>query len=135
MTLGVSDILGVTLALAPSVKLGVAEFESDALREAVDEGVKDDVPVLEPVGVLVGVPLAVSLAVTLGVSDILGVPLALAPSVKLGVAEFDNDELREDVDDGVDDDVPVLEEVPEPELVCVAVGGGVELADKELVDE
>jgi hypothetical protein len=41
------------------------------------------------------------------------------------VAEFDSDALRLDVEDGVTDDVPVLDVVPVPVLVCDGVGGGV----------
>jgi hypothetical protein len=86
------------------------------------------VPELELVGVIVGEPLAVMLAVILDVSDTLGVTLALAPSVTDGVAEFDNDALSVNEDEGVIDDVPVLDEVPDPVLVCEGVGGGVIVA-------
>jgi hypothetical protein len=189
-TLELSEILGVILALAPNVTEGVAEFDNDALRVDVDDGVReevavpdpvevaelvgvdvrvivvepvpvsepvfdelaptvteavgvrdtdrerlvvelgviDDVAVFELVGVPVVVPLPDSLAELLGVSEILGVALALAPNVTEGVAEFDSDALREEVDEGVDDAVPVDDEVPEPELVCVDVGGGVAVA-------
>ena len=85
-------------------------------------------PELELVGVIVGEPLAVMLAVILDVSDTLGVTLALAPSVTDGVAEFDNDALSVNEDEGVIDDVPVLDEVPDPVLVCEGVGGGVIVA-------
>lgn len=58
-TLGLSETLAVTLALAPTVTDGVAELDSEALREDVDEGVDDDVLVpevdSEPVPVCVGV--------------------------------------------------------------------------------
>jgi hypothetical protein len=86
------------------------------------------VPELELVGVIVGEPLAVMLAVILDVSDTLGVTLALAPSVTDGVAEFDNDALSVNEDEGVIDEVPVLDEVPDPVLVCEGVGGGVIVA-------
>ncbi len=85
-------------------------------------------PELELVGVIVGEPLAVMLAVILDVSDTLGVTLALAPSVTDGVAEFDNDALSVNEDEGVIDEVPVLDEVPDPVLVCEGVGGGVIVA-------
>jgi hypothetical protein len=129
VTLEVSEMLGVTLALAPNVTLGVAEFESDALSEDVDEGVDDGVSVPELVRVPVGVALAVLLAVTLEDSEILGVTLALAPNVTEGVAEFDSDALRVDEDEGVSDEVPVLDVVPDPVLVCEGVGIGVTDAD------
>ena len=41
-----------------------------------------------------------------------------------GVAEYDNEELRVGVDEGVSDEVPVPDVVPDPEPVCVGVGGG-----------
>ena len=85
-------------------------------------------PELELVAVIVGEPLAVMLAVILDVSDTLGVTLALAPSVTDGVAEFDNDALSVNEDEGVIDEVPVLDEVPDPVLVCEGVGGGVIVA-------
>jgi len=44
-TLELSEILGLILALAPSVTEGVAESDSDALRVDVDDGVSDEVPV------------------------------------------------------------------------------------------
>ena len=98
-TLDVSEILGVSLALAPNVTDGVAEFVSDALRDGVDEGVSDDEPVPEavpePVFVCVGVGGDVLLAVNDaegvgdGVSDEDGVPLAEPPAdrVVVGVAD------------------------------------------------
>ena len=92
-------------------------------------------PELELVGVPVGDPLLVSLGETLDVSEILGVKLALAPSVTDGVAEFDNEALSVDEVEGVIDEVPVLDEVPDPVLVCEGVGGGVIVAVSELDDE
>ena len=85
-------------------------------------------PELELVGVPVGDPLAVMLAVILEVSEMLGVTLALAPNVTDGVAEFDSDALSVDEVEGVIDDVPVLDEVPDPVLVCEGVEGGVIVA-------
>jgi len=91
------------------------------------------VPELELVGVPVGDPLLVMLAVILDVSEILGVILALAPKVTDGVAEFDKDELRDGVDEGVCDAVLVPDAVPEPVFVCVGVGGDVLLAVNDAV--
>jgi hypothetical protein len=84
--------------------------ETDRERLIVELGVVDDVPVCELVGVLVHVPLPVELGDTLELSEILAVTLALAPNVTEGVAEFDSDALRLDVEEGVTDDVPVLDE-------------------------
>ena len=116
--------------LAPSVTDAVGERETDRERLIVDVAVEDAVPVPELVGVPVGDPLLVALGETLDVSEILGVSLALAPNVTDGVAEFDNDALSVVDDDGVSDDVPVLDEVPDPVLVCEGVGGGVIVAVK-----
>ena len=115
--------------LAPAVTEAVGEEDADRERLTVELGVIDDVAVLELVGVLVGVPLPVALGDTLELSEILGVILALAPNVTEGVAEFDNDALRVDVDDGVREEVPVPDVVPDPVLVCEGVGGGVAVAD------
>jgi hypothetical protein len=93
------------------------------------------VPELELVGVPVGDPLLVLLGETLAVSEILGVTLALAPSVTDGVAEFDNEALSVDEVEGVIEDVPVLDEVPDPVFVCEGVVGGVVVAVSELEDE
>ncbi len=120
--------------LAPVVTDAVGEGDRDRERLDVELGVVDDVAVFELVGVPVVVPLLETLADILGVSEILGVALALAPNVTEGVAEFDSDALREEVDEGVDDAVPVDDEVPEPELVCVDVGGGVAVAVVESDD-
>jgi hypothetical protein len=114
--------------LAPVVTDAVGEEDTDRERLVVELGVIDDVAVFELVGVLVGVPLPVALGETLELSEMLGVILALAPSVTEGVAEFDNDELRVNVDDGVSDEVPVPDIVPDPVLVCDGVGGGVIVA-------
>ena len=92
-------------------------------------------PELELVGVPVGDPLLVLLGETLGLSEILAVSLALAPIVRDGVAEFDSDALRLVEEEGVGDDVPVLDEVSDPVLVCESVGGGVVVADSELEEE
>jgi len=93
------------------------------------------VPELELVGVPVGDPLLVLLGETLAVSEMLGVSLALAPKVTDGVAEFDNEALSVDEVEGVIDEVPVLDEVPDPVFVCEGVGGGVVVAVSELEDE
>ena len=114
--------------LAPVVTDAVGEEDTDRERLVVELGVIDDVAVFELVGVLVGVPLLVALGETLGLSEILGVTLALAPNVTEGVAEFDNDALRVNVDEGVDDAVRVPDKVPDPVLVCEGVGGGVVVA-------
>jgi hypothetical protein len=111
--------------LAPAVTDAVGERDTDRERLVVELGVIDDVAVFELVGVLVGVPLPVALGDTLELSEMLEVMLALAPRVTEGVAEFDNDALRVVVDDGVSDDVPVPEIVPDPVLVCDSVSGGV----------
>jgi hypothetical protein len=115
--------------LAPAVTEAVGEEDADRERLAVELGVIDDVAVFELVGVLVGVPLPEALDETLELSEILEVILALAPNVTEGVAEFDNDALRVDVDDGVSDEVPVPEVVPDPVLVCEGVGEGVMVGD------
>ena len=115
--------------LAPVVTDAVGERDTDRERLVVELGVIDDVAVFELVGVLVGVPLPVALGETLELSEMLEVILALAPSVTEGVAEFDKDELRVAVDDGVSDEVLVPETVPDPVLVCDGVGGGVIVAD------
>ena len=120
--------------LAPVVTDAVGEGDRDRERLDVELGVVDDVAVFELVGVPVVVPLLETLAEILGVSEILDVTLALAPNVTEGVAEFDSDALREEVDEGVNDAVPVDDEVPEPELVCVDVGGGVAVAVVESDD-
>ena len=116
-------------ALAPVVTDAVGVRDKDRERLIVELDVVDGVPVPEFVGVLVGDPLAVMLAVILDVSEILGVTLALAPNVTEGVAEFDSDALRLDVEEGVIDGVPVLDEVPDAVLVCEGVGEGVTVAD------
>ncbi len=95
-TLELSEILGVTLALAPNVTDGVAEFDNDALRVGVDEGVDDAVhvpdmvpdPVLVCEGVGGGVIDAVNVAddVDDGVKEEEGVPLADAPRDRVVVA-------------------------------------------------
>ncbi len=121
--------------LAPSVTDAVGERDTDWERLTVELDVEDAVPVPELVGVPVGDPLLVSLGEKLDVSEILGVELALAPSVTDGVAEFDNEALSVDEVEGVIDEVPVPEDVPEPELVCEGVGGGVVVAVSELEDE
>ena len=110
--------------LAPVVNDAVGEREMDRDWLIVELGVIEDVPVVVPVGELVGVPLLVALGETLGLSEILAVSLALAPNVTDGVAEFDSEALRLDVEEGVGEDVPVLDEVSDPVLVCDGVGGG-----------
>jgi hypothetical protein len=70
--------------------------------------------------------------VTLGESDTLGVMEGLAPDETEGVAEYDSDALS--VDEGVKDDVPVRDAVPDPEPVCVVVAGGVGEAESDAVD-
>ena len=120
--------------LAPAVNDAVGERETERERLVVELGVNDDVPVCELVGVPVHVPLPVVLDETLELSEILAVALALAPNVTEGVAEFDSDALRLDVEEGVTDDVPVLDEVSVPELVCEGVGGGVVVADNVAED-
>ena len=121
--------------LAPSVTDAVGERETDRERLVVELAVDDGVPVPELVGELVGVALPVMLAVRLDVSEILGVTLALAPKVTDGVAVFDSEALIVDEVEGVIDEVPVPDDVPEPELVCEGVGGGdivaVSVADDE----
>ena len=121
--------------LAPRVTDAVGERETDRERLVVELAVDDGVPVPELVGELVDVPLPVMLAVRLGVSEMLGVSLALAPKVTDGVAEFDNEALSVDEVEGVIEDVPVLDEVPDPVFVCEGVGGGVVVAVSELEDE
>jgi hypothetical protein len=121
--------------LAPSVMDAVGERETDRERLVVELDVEDAVPVPELVGVPVGDPLPVMLAVRLDVSEMLGVSLALAPKVTDGVAEFDNEALIVDEVEGVIDEVPVLDEVPDPVLVCDGVGGGVIVAVNVLDDE
>jgi hypothetical protein len=116
--------------LAPVVNDAVGVREMDRERLIVELGVIEDVPVVVPVGELVGVPLLVALGETLGLSEILAVSLALAPIVTDGVAEFDSDALRLDVEEGVGEDVPVSDDVPDPLLVCDGVGGGDIDADK-----
>ncbi len=116
-------------ALAPVVTDAVGVRDKDRERLIVELDVVDGVPVPEFVDVIVGDPLAVMLAVILDVSEILGVTLALAPNVTEGVAEFDSDALRLDVEEGVIDGVPVLDEVPDAVLVCEGVGEGVTVAD------
>ena len=88
----------------------------------------------ELVGELVEVALDVTVAVTLPESDTLGVIDGLAPDDTEGVAEFDIDALSVSVEDGVHDDVPVRDEVPDPVPVCVGVAGGVDEAESEAVD-
>jgi hypothetical protein len=102
--------------------------ELDRERLVVEVEVIDDVPVCELVGVPVDVPLLVALGETLELSEMLGVTLALAPIVTEGVAEFERDVLRLGEDEGVVDEVPVLDEVPDPVLVCEGVAGGVIVA-------
>jgi len=121
--------------LAPVVTEAVGEDDTDRERLVVELGVIDDVAVFELVGVLVGVPLPVALGETLELSEMLGVILALAPRVTEGVAEFDNDALRVDVDDGVSDEVPVPDIVPDPVLVCDGVSGGVIVAVNVALEE
>ena len=114
--------------LAPAVTDAVGEEDADRERLGVELGVIDDVAVFELVGVLVGVPLPVALGETLELSETLPVTLALAPKVTDGVAEFDREALRVDVDDGVSDEVPVPDAVPDPVLVCEGADGGVIVA-------
>ncbi len=121
--------------LAPSVTDAVGVRDKDRERLNVELDVEDGVSVPELVGVLVGVPLPVMLAVRLDVSEMLGVSLALAPKVTEGVAEFDNEALSVDDDEGVIDDVPVLDEVPDPVLVCEGVEGGVIVAVSVVDDD
>jgi hypothetical protein len=117
--------------LAPAVNDAVGVRETDRERLVVELGVVEDDPVFVPVGVHVDVPLLVSDGETLELSEILAVTLALAPNVTDGVAEFENDALRLDVEEGVSDDVPVLDVVSDPVLVCEGVGRGVIDADNE----
>ena len=121
--------------LAPRVTDAVGERETDRERLVVELAVDDGVPVPELVGELVGVALPVMLAVRLDVSEILGVTLALAPKVTDGVAVFDSEALIVDEVEGVIDEVPVPDDVPEPVFVCEGVGGGdivaVSVADDE----
>ncbi len=121
--------------LAPAVSEAVGVRETDLERLIVGLGVIDGVSVLELDGVPVGVPLPLTLAVTLGVSEILAVTLALAPRVTEGVADCERDALRVKVEEGVDEDVPVLDEVPDPEPVCEGVSVGVADAVNVAVDE
>ena len=97
-------------------------------------GDKELDPVPELVGELVDVALEVTVAVILAVSDTLGVMDGLAPDDTEGVAEFDSDALSVGVEDGVHDDVPVQEDVPDPVPVCVGVGGEVVEAESDAVD-
>ncbi len=120
--------------LAPTVMDAVGVRDTDRERLVVELGVIDGVFVSELVGVPVVVALPDTLADVLGVSEILDVTLALAPLEIEGVAEVESDALREDVDEGVIDDVTVPDGVPEPEPVWVGVGGGVILADTEADD-
>ena len=105
-----------------------------SLPDGVCVGVQEPDPVPELVGELVEVALDVTVAVTLPESDTLGVIDGLAPDDTEGVAELDSDALSDSVEDGVHDDVPVREEVPDPEPVCVGVTGGEEDAVIDAVD-
>ena len=139
-----SDGDGVPLAEPPydKVVVGVAVTVEDTLNvddplslpDGVCVGVQEPDPVPELVGELVDVAVEVTVAVTLAESDTLGVMDGLAPDDTEGVAEFDSDELSVDVEDGVHDDVPVREEVPDPVPVCVGVGGEVEEAVDDALD-
>ena len=105
-----------------------------SLPDGVCVGVQEPDPVPELVGELVEVALDVTVAVTLPESDTLGVIDGLAPDDTEGVAEFDIDALSVSVEDGVHDDVPVRDEVPDPVPVCVGVGGEVVEADSDVLD-
>jgi len=105
-----------------------------SLPDGVCVGVQEPDPVPELVGELVEVALDVTVAVTLPESDTLGVIDGLAPDDTEGVAEFDIDALSVSVEDGVHDDVPVRDEVPDPVPVCVGVAGGVDEAESDAVD-
>jgi hypothetical protein len=141
---GDSDGDGVLLAEPPRdrVVVGVAETVEETLNvvdplslpDGVCVGVQEPDPVPELVGELVGVALDVTVAVTLPESDTLGVIDGLAPDDTEGVAEFDSDALSVGVEDGVHEDVPVREDVPDPVPVCVGVTGGVDEAVSDAVD-
>ncbi len=124
-TLGLSEILGVTLALAPRVTDGVAVFESDALRVDEDDDVDDDVPVPEvdsdPVPVWVGVGG--------GVADAVNVSEDVGDDVDDGVGEGVCDGLVVLEVETDDDDESDCVDVSEPDAVPV----GVLLTDAELV--
>lgn len=88
-----------------------------------------------------GVPVPVGVDDTVVVVEPEFVPPALdklAPNVTRGVAEFENDALTVDDNEGVGDDVPLVDmTTPDSALVCECVGEGVIVAlsvDKELGD-
>ena len=83
---------------------------------------------------LVDDALDVTVAVTLAESDTLGVMDGLEPDDTEGVAVFDSDALRVGVDEGVNDDVPVLDEVCDPVPVSEGVAGGVDEDVSDAVD-
>ncbi len=108
-TLELSETLAVMLALAPSVIDGVAVFESDALREDVDEGVDD--------GVLV--------------PEVDSVPVPVCVGVGVDVIDADDETDDEGDGDEEDDGVPLAE----PPTERVAVGVVVTVVERLSVDE
>ncbi len=104
----------MTDALAPTDSEEVGVIESDEERLEVEDDVIEGVGVDELVPETVAVMLSEAVLVTEPVPVELGVIDADAPRVKGGVGVLESDALSVDVDDDVDDDVGVLEEVPEP---------------------
>jgi hypothetical protein len=144
VTLELSEILGLILALAPSVTESVAELDSDALRVDVDDGVSDEVPVSDLVpapvfvceGDAVGIaaPLAdvVALALDESAGESVGVAVGDAPTAAgVGVGEAmaaavaGGDTVSDGVGGGVDDSEPL----------GVGVAEGVSLGIGELVGD